>query len=124
MKKYLIPLLLLPLLMCGCKKKVDTFAFSGTVRGYLQCTMATASVSEMDFGYVVSLSEPDSIGKNYNAGDGKTYKNCVILYRTRTRCHDGDKISGTMYLDDKYSKAYCNYHYSLDLPEGVCYTID
>lgn len=123
MKKYLL-IILLPLLLCGCKKKAETFPFSGTVCGYLQCTLATASISEIDFGYVVSLTTPDSIGKDYNSGNNQTFHNCVIIYRTRYRYHDGDKISGTMYLDDKYSKAYCNYHYTLDLPEGVCYSLD
>lgn len=123
MKKYLI-LILVPLLMCGCKKRSETFPFEGTVCDFLQCTMATASISEMDFGYVVSLSSPDSIGKDYTSTNNKKLHNCVIIYRTRYRFHEGDKISGTMYLDDKYSQAYCNYHYTLDLPEGVCYTLD
>ena len=123
MKKYHF-LILVPLLMCGCKKKADTFPFSGTVCGYLQCTMATASVSEIDFGYVVSLASPDSIGMDYTAANNHVYHNCVIIYRTHYRFHDGDEISGTMYLDDKYSQAYCNYHYQLGLPEGVCYSLD
>lgn len=123
MKKYLL-IFVIPLLLNSCGKKADTFAFSGTVHGYLQCTMATASITEMDFGYIVSLTEPDSIGKDYISNDGHVYKNCVIIYRTRYRFYDGDEISGTMYLDDKYSKAYCNYHYPIDLPEGVCYSLD
>lgn len=123
MKKYLL-LFVIPLLLNSCGKKADTFAFSGTVHGYLQCTMATTSISDMDFGYVVSLSTPDSIGKDYTSTNNQVLHNCVIIYRTRYRFHEGDKISGTMYLDDKYSQAYCNYHYQLGLPEGVCYSLD
>ena len=35
-----------------------------------------------------------------------------------------DKVSGSMYFSDKYSDAYCQIHHRLDLPEGVCYSLD
>ncbi len=111
------------LLMTSCGKRSDTFQFSGTIIGYCNCTLASASISEMDFGYVVNLDTPDSIGGEYIT-DGVTYKNAILLYRTKARLADGETISGTMYLDDDYSKAYCQYHFDLGIPEGVCYTLD
>jgi hypothetical protein len=77
----------------------------------------------IDFGYVVNLDTPDSIGGEY-VSDGITYKNAILLYRTKARYGSGEKISGTMYLDDNYSRAYCQYHFNLGIPEGVCYTLD
>lgn len=112
------------LLLCGCKDNTETFAFKGVVCGWSQCSLSTASISEMDFGYIVSLISPDTIGINYTDAQGRTHPNCVLLYRTRYRFYDGDSISGTMYLDDDYSKAYCSYHDQHGLPEGVCYRLD
>ena len=104
MKKYCLILTLLTLLMVSCGKRTDTFAFSGRVIGYCECTMPTASISEKDFGYIVNIDKPDSIGGQYIT-DGVTYKNAILLYRTKARFADGEKISGTMYLDDDYSRA-------------------
>ena len=123
MKRYCLILTLLTLLMVSCGKRTDTFAFSGTVIGYCECTMPTASISEKDFGYIINIDKPDSIGGQYIT-DGVTYKNAILLYRTKARFADGEKISGTMYLDDDYSRAYCTFHYNLGIPEGVCYTLD
>lgn len=121
-KKYLL-LLLLPLLLTGCNKNVETFHFTGTVHGFFNCTPAT-SVFDIEFGYIVSLSEPDSIGADYTDAYGDTYHNCVVLYRTRDRILDGEEISGEMYLDSDYSKAYCTLHYKHSLPEAVCYGLE
>jgi spore coat protein U-like protein len=123
MKRLTILLAALTLLMVSCGKRTDTFAFSGTVIGYYNCTLNSASISEMDFGYVVNLDTPDSVGGEY-ISNGVTYKNAILLYRTRARYGEGETISGTMYLDDNYSKAYCQYHFHLGIPEGVCYTLD
>lgn len=112
------------LLLASCGKNKDAFEFEGTVRGFVNCTMATATISEMDFGYVVEVSSPDSIGADYVNSEGKVLHNCVVLYRTRTRIYEDEPISGEMYLDDKYSRAYCSYHFDLGLPEAVCYRID
>ena len=76
MKKYCLILTLLTLLMVSCGKRTDTFAFSGTVIGYCECTMPTASISEKDFGYIVNIDKPDSIGGQYIT-DGVTYKNAI-----------------------------------------------
>lgn len=124
MKKYLIIILMVPLLMCGCKKKVSDFPFEGKVVGMVQCTMMTTSISEYDIGYIVNLTVPDSVGGDYMADKNVLYHNCVILYHTRSRFYDGDSIKGRMYLDDKYSAAYCNYHFDLGIPEAVCYSLE
>lgn len=123
-KSFLLLSFCLLLLTVGCKKNMDTFPFKGKVVGYVNCTMSTATISEIDFGYVVALTIPDSVGNAYTNENGTKYNHCVVIYRTRQRCHEGDEISGTMYLDDDYSRAYCNYHFNLGLPEGVCYTLD
>lgn len=112
------------MLFGGCKKKVEDFPFKGIVCGYMQCTSASASISEQDFAYVVSLSEPDSVGREYYGDNQQRYENCVLLYSTRTRCYDGDEISGRMYFDEDYSRSYCTYHSRLDIPEGVCSRLD
>jgi len=123
MKKRLLFLAIIPILFIGCGKPDNVFDFTGTVVGYVDCTSSLTSISEMDFGYVVALSVPDSIGGDYEANGGKQYGNCVILYRTKARYHDGDNIEGSMYLDDKYSKAYCQFHHNFGIPEGVCYSL-
>ena len=64
MKKYCLILTLLTLLMVSCGKRTDTFAFSGTVIGYCECTMPTASISEKDFGYIVNIDKPDTPTKD------------------------------------------------------------
>ena len=84
----------------------------------------SASISEFDIGYVVSLTVPDSIGGVFTDPSGKKYSNCVVIYRTRARYYVEDRIKGTMYLDDQYSAAYCTYHVHLNIPEGVCYTLE
>lgn len=122
MKKYLL-LLLLPLLLTGCGKNHETFQFTGTIHGVLDCSMPSASIFDLEFGYIVSVITPDSIGKDFTDQLGKTYHNCVVLYRTRQSFSDCDTIAGEMYLDEDYSKAYCSLHYHHGLPEAVCYSL-
>lgn len=124
MKKTLSLIALSAVLFSGCKKKVDDFAFKGIVCGYIQCTQASASISEQDFAYVVSLSDPIDVGEEYFGDNQQRYTNCVLLYSTRTRIYDGDEISGRMYFDEDYSRSYCTYHSHLNLPEGVCTDLD
>ncbi len=112
------------LLLTGCGEHEGAFDFSGTACGYLECTMATQSISEQDHGYIIALDTPDSIGLDYYDDEGTLYHNCVILYRTHYRFFSGDKVSGRMYLDEDYSKSICAYHYHLGLPEGVCTKLD
>ena len=124
MKKTLLIIAIIPMLLTGCKKPDNVFDFSGTMVDYKDCTGPFVGISEMDYGIVINLDTPDSIGKDYTDPLGEKYHNCVVLYRTKSRLKIGDKISGSMYLDEKYSKAYCQFHYDLDLPEGVCYSLD
>ena len=124
MKKILLLTVIIPMLFMGCKKNENVFDFSGKVVGYIDCTINPASISEMEFGYVVALDSPDSVGRDYTASDGIVMHNCVILYRTKARYYDGDPISGSMFFDDRYSRAYCQIHRDYDLPEGVCYSLD
>ncbi len=124
MKKLLLILAITPLLLVGCGKPDNVFDFSGTMVDYLECTMQYTSLSEFDYGMVLSLDTPDSIGKDYTDQTGEKFHNCIILYRTKARFKIGEKVSGSMYLDEKYSKAYCQIHYHYDLPEGVCYSLD
>ena len=124
MKKTLLLYALIPLLLVGCKKNEAVFDFSGKVVGYVDCTLNPTSISEMEFGYVVALNSPDSVGRDFTVSDGAVLHNCVILYRTKARYYDGDPISGSMYFDDRYSRAYCQIHRDYDLPEGVCYSLD
>ena len=124
MKKTLIILMIIPFFFFVFKKRVDTFKFDGTVVGVANCSLASASISEFDIGYVVSLTVPDSIGGVFTDPSGKKYSNCVVIYRTRARYYVEDRIKGTMYLDDQYSAAYCTYHVHLNIPEGVCYTLE
>ena len=108
----------------GCKKPDNVFDFSGTMVDYLECTMPSVGISDFDYGLVLSLDKPDSVGKPFTNIYGDKYENCVILYRTKSRYMIDDKVSGSMYFSDKYSDAYCQIHHRLDLPEGVCYSLD
>lgn len=110
--------------VAGCKKRTDTFAFEGTVVGDVMCTSMAASISEFEIGYIVSLTTPDSIGGDYTNIEGDMCHNCVILYHTRSRFYMNDTLRGQMYLDNDYSAAYCNYHFHLGIPEGVCYSLE
>ena len=95
----------------------------GKVVYFLECTGMVTSISEYDMGYIISLQTPDSIGADFTVNN-TIHHNCVILYHTRSRFQNGDVISGQMYLDNKYSAAYCNFHHDTGLPEGVCYSLD
>ncbi|MCQ2261279.1 MAG: hypothetical protein MJZ77_07825 [Bacteroidales bacterium] len=122
-KKTLWLLLLLPLFLTGCNRDVETIKFEGVIRGYFDCTN-TSSIFEIEFGYIVALDTPDSLGADYTDGLGKTYHNCVVLYRTKAHFADSDTIRGELYLDEDYSRAYCTFHYDHSLPEAVCYALE
>ena len=121
-KKAVPTLLLLSsclLLLTGCVKH-DEIAFRGTIVDTRECNLSFGSYN--DAGFVVNLDTPDSIGRPYTY-NGHTYGNTVVLYDPDCRLYKGDKISGTFYLDDKYSRANCSVHYNLELPEGVFVSI-
>ena len=102
-------------LFSSCTKH-DEIVFKGVIIDTRECTV---SYLKPDLGYVVKLDSPDSIGKPYTL-NGTTYQNAVILYDPNCRLYKNDKISGTFYLDDKYSRANCTIHWTdFQLPEGV-----
>lgn len=110
--------------LSGCKKKVDDVAFSGTVYEFCECTLSSMSISEQDWGYIVSLDTPKDAGRDYTDNEGNVHPNSIILYRTKTKYRSGQAIKGRLYFDDEYSRAYCNYHNVPDLPEAVCYSLE
>lgn len=112
--KFIIVAVLL--LFASCKKH-DEIAFKGTIIDTRTCNSSFDSHQEA--GFVINLTTPDSIGKPYTH-NGVTYTNSVILYDPGCRLYKNDKVSGTFYLDDKYSRANCSIHWSdFDIPEGV-----
>lgn len=112
--KFIIVAVLL--LFASCKKH-DEIAFKGTIIDTRTCNSSFDSHQEA--GFVINLTTPDSIGKPYTH-NGVTYLNSVILYDPGCRLYKNDKVSGTFYLDDKYSRANCSIHWSdFDIPEGV-----
>ena len=110
MKKiFLIPLLLLA---CGCND-YDDFSFTGKVVDYEMCD------GLQSFGYAVTLTSPDTIGKDFVTREGVTYHHVVMCYRADRMLHPNQNISGKIYLDPNYSKTECNYHFDRDIPEAV-----
>mgnify|MGYP003346824056 CR=1 FL=1 len=93
MKKYLL-LLLLPLLLTGCGKNHETFQFTGTIHGVLDCSMPSASIFDLEFGYIVSVITPDSIGKDfaYYIGGNFSYNRC-LCYIIKTYSADSSTIN-------------------------------
>lgn len=114
MKRYVFFSFLLLFVSCV---KHDEIPFKGTIVDTRECNASFGQHQEA--GFVVSLTTPDSIGKPYTH-NGVTYSNAVILYDPGCRLYRNDKVSGTFYLDDKYSRANCSIHWSdFDIPEGV-----
>jgi hypothetical protein len=105
------------LTLVGCTK-VDEIDFRGTVIDTRECT---ASYVKPDLGYLVQLATPDSIGGTYITSDGVSHPNVVILYAPDRLLYRNDKIRGTFYLDDQYSRANCSIHWTdIDhIPIGV-----
>ena len=101
MKKIFLLITIIALSLTACKKKVDDMEFSGTVVGGCECTGIGSSISEMDWGWFVALEKPEGIGVKFTT-DNKTYENVVLLYGTKTRLGTDSKISGRLYMDDKY----------------------
>lgn len=125
MKKYLLIVVAALMMLTSCRKNPDEiFSFEGTIVDSYNCTLVM-SVSDFDYGYVVQLDTPDSVGEKYIDATGAIYDNCVLLYRTKMVLPLDEHVSGELYFDDKYSRAYCSYHYpNLGLPEAVCYRLD
>ena len=70
-------------------------------------------------GYFVQLEEPEDIGRDYTTNSG-VHHNTVILFDPDCRLYKDNRISGSFYLDEDYSRAHCDYHLTdIKLPEGV-----
>jgi len=106
---------ILGLISCS---KTDEIDFRGTVVDVRECT---ASYVKPDYGYLVALTTPDSLGGVYTTDKGVTYHNVVILYAPDRLIYCDDPIRGTFYLDDQYSRANCSIHWNdIDnIPVGV-----
>ena len=100
------------LLFASCNN-YDDFEFSGVVVDYEECSLNFGS-----FGYAVQLTSPDSIGKPYLTRDSIVYENVVVIYGADRMLHDKDEIYGRIFLDPKYSKTECVYHYLREAPEA------
>lgn len=108
----IITLLSSVLLLAACNS-YDDFDFTGTVVDYEECMGSS-------IGYAVSLTSPDTIGGNYNARDGETYGNVVVIYGADRILKANSSISGRIYLDPNFSKTECSIHYTdNDVPEAV-----
>ena len=113
MKKRILALALSCCLAAACTD-YDDFEFTGTVVDCESCIGLT------EFGYVVSLSAPDTIGGSYLTTSGVTTTNTIFIYGADRLLKEGNRITGRIYLDPNYSKATCHYHYpDRDLPEAV-----
>ena len=103
-------------LFTSCVKH-EEISFSGTVVDVRECNASFGTAQ--DAGFVVSLNEPENIGEPYTF-NGVTYPRAIVLYAPDRRIYKGDRLSGTFYLDNKYSRANCSIHWTdLHLPEGV-----
>lgn len=100
-----IPLLLTALtLLFSCCKHPDDFAFNGKVVDLEFCTTGG------DVGYAIQLASPDTLGGSYVNSKGVRYDNVVVAWESPRPIHIDDTVSGRMYINDKYSKAYCNFY--------------
>ncbi|MBR1793337.1 MAG: hypothetical protein IJ764_06845 [Bacteroidales bacterium] len=120
MKRLLFILFVVILLSAACKKKVDEIEFAGTVVDCRECTgTGTTSLSEMDWGWVIALQYPDSMGVDYTNSEGQRFKNVVVMYGTGSLPKQNQKVSGKLYRDENYANSYCRIRFK-DLPQTVC----
>jgi hypothetical protein len=116
MKKTIL-LVILACCMAGCTKH-DEIPFKGVVISAYQCSMLSTSNIPI-VGYFVQLDEPKDVGSDYTTNSG-VHHNTVILYDPGCRLYKGNRISGSFYFDEDYSRANCDYHLTdVKLPEGV-----
>ena len=114
-RRLLLLVPLLSLLFFSCKD-YDEISFSGTIIDTRECNI---NYLRPDLGYVIKLDSPDSIGGNYTL-NGTVYNNCIVLYEPDRTLYRNDHLTGSFYLDDKYSRASCSIHWSdYSLPEGI-----
>ncbi len=115
MEKVLLPLLAV-ILLTSCVKH-EEISFEGIVVGTRNCS---GTFADNNTGFLVKLTAPDTIGATITSTTGETMDNVIVLYEPPRRIMVEDRIHGTFYLDDKYSKANCTVVWNdFDLPEGV-----
>ncbi len=102
-------------LLFGSCADYEEVNFRGKVIGIRECT---ASYLDQNVGYVVQLEYPEGIGGSITEGSN-TGDNLVVLYEPDRHIMIDDVISGTFYLDEKYSRANCSIRWDYELPEGV-----
>lgn len=115
--KRLLPLgLLLALLSTACIEH-EEIAFEGIVVGTRSCS---GIIMDSNTGFLVKLTSPDSVGGTLVSTEGEVMDNVIVLYEPPRLIYVGDRIHGTFYVDDKYSRANCSVVWSdMELPEGV-----
>ena len=101
------------LLLLSCVKH-DEIEFAGKVIDVRICSSANIAM-EQNPAYIVLLEYPASTGGIYHEDT-----NVIALYEPTTHIMVDDRIHGTFYLDDKYSKTSCSWHNTdYVIPEGV-----
>ena len=73
----------------------------------------------MDWGWVIALQYPDSMGVDYTNSEGQRFKNVVVMYGTGSLPKQNQKVSGKLYRDENYANSYCRIRFK-DLPQTVC----
>lgn len=99
------------LLLTGCSKN-DEYEFSGTIIDARDCNSMRYP------GYIVALEKPSDLGGQYVVGE-RTYTNAIMLFEPDRALYKGDHLHGSFYIDNKYSRANCSFHWNLNIPEGV-----
>ena len=111
MKKLII--IAIVILAFGACIDHDDFDFVGKVVDYEPCQSA------YEVGYAIELMSPDTVGGRYQTQQGVWYDHVVVVYGADRMLHPGDSVSGRIYLDPKFSKTQCMYHFEREAPEAV-----
>ena len=91
--------LLLAASLTSCAKH-DEVSFRGTVVNIEYC--ASQDI-QSNAGFYTALEVPEATGATFTIGND-TFQNVVILYEPGTRIKNGDRISGSFYIDNDYSR--------------------
>ena len=94
----------------------DEVEFEGTVVGIRNCS---SIMFDPNSGFIVQLTKPEGVGGTMVSEEGETMENLAVLYEGDKQLRYLDKVRGTMYWDDKYSRANCSVNMNLELPEAV-----
>lgn len=114
MKKIILPLLA-ALLATACVKH-EAIEFEGIVVGIRNCS---SMLYDPGAGYVIQLTKPEGVGGTLTSDNGETMTNLVVLYEPDSHIMADDRVHGTFYWDEQYSRANCTFRWDKQLPEGV-----